>query len=141
MALPPPPEIANRVRAAFAYAGQDVTKEHNELGISKATVARIVSRSDPRGASSEELERVATFTGVPLGFLLDGWASDAPRIDERVEALEHRLTALLDEIAAAREEASTALFEQGQTIVRHTREIAALRAAHRPRVQAEGNVR
>jgi transcriptional regulator with XRE-family HTH domain len=97
MALPPA-EVARRVRAAFAYAGEDISKQHPDLGISPSTVARIVSSTKPRGADSDELGRVAAFTKVPLSFLLEGWASEEASTSERLEALEHQYAALRSEL-------------------------------------------
>jgi transcriptional regulator with XRE-family HTH domain len=98
MALPPPPEIARRVRAAFAYAGEDVSKEHPKLDISKHTVARIVSGTNPRGADTDELEKIADFTKVPLEFLREGFTGEQPGVPDRLEALEHQYTALRSEL-------------------------------------------
>ena len=139
MALPPPPEIARRVRAAFAYANKDVSKEHAELGIGYATVQRIVSPTKPRGADSDELEQIAGFTGVPVSFLLDGWPSEAPSAAERLEALEHQYQALIAQIGEARRSAAEALAEQAQTVAQHTRAIEELQAARHRRGQAAGN--
>jgi transcriptional regulator with XRE-family HTH domain len=144
MALPPPLEVARRVRAAFAYAGVDTTKEHPELGISKATVARIVSTSKPRGANHDELERIAGFTNVPLAFLLEGWPDGSPSTPERVEALEHQyatLAAQLAEAAGSRESLAAALTEVNVALARHTREIAALAAERRRRGPGAGSGR
>jgi hypothetical protein len=71
---PSPPEVARRVRAAFAYAGLDVSKPVAGLGIDPSTIQRMVDPIDPRGATSEhELRQIALATGVPAGFLLSGF--------------------------------------------------------------------
>jgi transcriptional regulator with XRE-family HTH domain len=144
MALPPPLEVARRVRAAFAYADCDTTKEHPELGISRATVARIVSTSKPRGANHEELERIAGFTNVPLGFLTDGWPDESPSTPERLEALEHQYATLKAQLAVegeARAALADAVNVLQPVIAQHTREIAALAAGRRRGGPGEGTQR
>jgi len=68
-----PSDVAARVRAALAYANIDVKSSDDEIGISRATMARIVSPSKPRGASVDELWLIADKTGVPRWFLEGGF--------------------------------------------------------------------
>lgn len=67
-------EIASRVRAALAYANIYAKDSEEEVGISPATMARIISPTAPRGASLDELRMVAGACGVPLWFLEYGWS-------------------------------------------------------------------
>lgn len=102
MALPDPEEVARRVSGALAYAGIEVKSSGERVGISAATMARIVSRSAPRGAKNEdELETIANATGVPLDFLLNGFTASEPALPERVEALERKVESLLRQRAEA----------------------------------------
>lgn len=126
MALPPPLEVARRVRAAFAYAGKDVSKDHPELGIGYSTIQRIIStesKKGPRPARRDELEQIANFTKVPLSFFLDGWPSDEPHAGERIEALEHQYGTIGPRIA----ELETLTAELAGTL----RRVAADTARHR----------
>lgn len=95
MAPPSPDVVAARVRAALAYANIKLTDKGAPLSvgsISQATMSRIVSPANPRGASIEELREIASVCGVPRSFLEEGF-SVPPSADERVADLEARLEA------------------------------------------------
>ena len=84
---PSPPEVARRVRAAFAYAGLDVTKPVEGLRIDPSTIQRILDPINPRGAKSEfELRQIAQATGVPVGFLLCGFMAEGLHRAEPITA-------------------------------------------------------
>jgi len=101
MALPPPDQVAKRVGAALAYAGIDIKDSQSQVGISAATMARIVSRTSPRGAKNEmELALVADACDVPMSFLLEGFQPEDPTVAERVEALERKVDLLLKRLGA-----------------------------------------
>ena len=107
---PSPHEVARRVRAAFAYAGLDATKPVRGLRIDPPTIQQIVDPDVPRGAESEdELHQIAEATGVPVGFLLDGFmleqhshsrATAAPAGVEH--SLQHSVAALARELSELR---------------------------------------
>lgn len=104
MGLPEPAEVARRVRAALAYADIDIKHAEPQVGISSATIARIVSPSTPRGVRGEaELDLIAQATGVPIGFLINGWPLEEPTLIERVEALEHQLGSVRGELSEVSE--------------------------------------
>ena len=83
-------ETGARVRAAVAYAGADVTvaKLAQALSISPSTFARITAGDRRLGLA--EAATIARMTGVPLRFLLEGWAiyEDAPLTGERRQSVE-----------------------------------------------------
>jgi hypothetical protein len=96
--------IAARVRAALAYANIKLTDKGSPVkvgSISQATMARIISPTNPRGASVEELWAIADACGVPRSFMEEGFAplerpvSDVERrLYELEERLETRLAAI-----------------------------------------------
>lgn len=99
--------VAARVRAALAYAGIEHTRPPDDLGVSKATLARMVSWTSPRGAqSTDELWAIADRCGVPRVFMEQGWeplvAADAAR---RVEEAADELAALRQHAEGPDEEA------------------------------------
>lgn len=68
-------DTAKRVRAALAYAGIDVKESKEKTGVTYATMQRIVSPTNPRGASLDELRQIADHCpGVPRWFLEYGFA-------------------------------------------------------------------
>lgn len=93
--LPEPDVVASRARAALAFADIELTKrgQSQSVGsISGATMARIISSTNPRGALKvEELWEIADVCGVPRSFMERGFIDDAPAPEERIEAVEHRL--------------------------------------------------
>lgn len=68
-----PESVAARVRAALAYANIKVKDSGKRVGISAATMARIVSPTDPRGADGDQLDLIADACGVPRWFLERGF--------------------------------------------------------------------
>lgn len=96
-----PEEIARRVKAALGYKGIKLTKggaRQSVGGIGQSTVARIASTADSRTASETELQALAKATGVPVDFMLSGFASmETPLtdIEQRVLALEDALAGRL----------------------------------------------
>lgn len=100
--LPAPKDAARRVRAALAYAGIDVKDTDTKVGISAATMARIVSQAKPRGfQKAGELERVAVACEVPEDFLRHGWALVEPDVSGRLATLESQMQAVLRQLAGA----------------------------------------
>lgn len=136
------PELAARLRAAFAYADMTKAERAEVLGVSQRQVTRILSGEvavDPY-----KLPAVAAATGVPESFFEEDWLNGSPSTPERVEALEHQyatLHALVTEAADSREALADALTETNLVLARHTREIAALRADRRRRGQGGGTQR
>lgn len=90
MRLLDPTEVARRTRAALAYAGLEQTDVIERAGISSATLARIVSKTKPRGASIEELWQIADACQIPRRFMEDGFEP------LRDESLERRLAEIED---------------------------------------------
>lgn len=98
---PTPKETARRVRAALAYAGIDVKDTDEKVGITTATMARIVSQTKPRGfQKAGELEKVAGACEVPEDFLRYGWAREDPDILGRLSKLESEMDAVLKRLVA-----------------------------------------
>jgi hypothetical protein len=71
--------IAARVRAALAYSGLRNPEVLERMGglMSDATLRRITSAANPRGASEHELAKLAEACGVPRAWLELGEWSDA----------------------------------------------------------------
>lgn len=87
MELPAAADVAARTRAALAYADIQVKDAEAKVGISYATMARIVSAKNPRGAHTvEELWRIADGCGVPRSFMERGFAGDRVPLDEEAVA-------------------------------------------------------
>lgn len=109
--VPAPPDeddsalVAARVRAVLAYAALSYEDASARTNIGASTLRRITSTSSPRGASLEELRRIAVACGAPLRWLILPWndadaISVLPRLgagstNDRLRAIEHYLTALL----------------------------------------------
>lgn len=82
-------KVGARIRAARAYA--DITSQKklaDLIGVGREVV--IALEADQREPTVPEVRRIATATGVPMGFLLDGWTAP-PGFAERLEALEDEL--------------------------------------------------
>ena len=95
-AMGSPETIAARVRAALAYANIKLTdkgKPASVGSISQSTMARIVSPTNPRGASIEELWEIADACGVPRSFMEEGF-SESGSADDRVSELEAQMAAV-----------------------------------------------
>jgi transcriptional regulator with XRE-family HTH domain len=91
--LPPGPEVAARARAALAYADIDVKDSAERVGISSATMQRIVSPTSPRGVRTvEELWMIADACGVPRSFMEAGF--EQANGDDRLASLEAQITEL-----------------------------------------------
>jgi hypothetical protein len=91
-----PETIAARVRAALAYANIKLTdkgKPTSVGSINQSTMARIVSPTNPRGASIDELREIAEACGVPRSFMEEGFSEPASA-DERVAELEAQMGAI-----------------------------------------------
>jgi hypothetical protein len=98
-------EAARRVRAAIGYAGfkeRDVTER---TSITPATLRRIVSLTDPRGATIEQLWEIAEACSVPRDFMEHGFSQpDGERsIEERIATLEEIIKAEVIPYAGERE--------------------------------------
>jgi hypothetical protein len=95
--LPPPETVAARARAALAYANIKLTEKGTPVkvgSVTQATMARIISPTNPRGAASiDELWEIADACGVPRSFMEEGF-SESVSADERVEELERDLGAV-----------------------------------------------
>lgn len=91
-------EEAARLRAAFAYAGLTKAQRAELLGVAPRTVTRVESGQSevPAGA----WPRVIEATGVPSWFASPGFEQDAPSVVERVEALEHRHSTVVDALSS-----------------------------------------
>lgn len=83
---PPGGAVAARLRAARGYSGLKQPDLAEALGISVTTLSRMERVGD--GASLERKQDVARVTGVPLDFLLHGFAMVEPEVDERLTELE-----------------------------------------------------
>lgn len=88
---------AARTRAALAYANIDVKRSGDRIGISSATMARIVSPSNPRGASIEELWQIADACKVPRWFMEQGFDAPASTELEDQVAEHHERLARIEE--------------------------------------------
>lgn len=131
------PELAARVRAAFAFADLSKTERAQVLGVSPRTVTRYEngqSDIDPRLLSA-----ISEATGVPEAFFAYGWSQEDPTAVERVEALEHQLAAIRQSIEASRAEAAEAFGELGGKVAQHTREISELRGEGLREIREEGS--
>lgn len=100
--------LARRVRAAMAYHGIDAEEVIRRLdglfGI--ATLRRITSPTNPRGASPVEIGKLADACEVPLSWLLHGEWDDAGgragllvfgagSVDERLQMIEAYLSSMV----------------------------------------------
>lgn len=102
MDLIDPAKTAARARAAAAYSGL----EHAEIvarakAVKRDALPRILSKTNPRGASREEREALADACGVPRWFMEEGFATPSvASLEERIEGLEASVKRLLDEADA-----------------------------------------
>lgn len=96
MVLIDPALVAARARAALAYAAINVRDSTKRVGIHSSTMTRIVSPSNPRGASLEELWAIADACKVPRSFMERGFEA----LDEAETAA--RLDQVADELATLR---------------------------------------
>lgn len=87
---------AARVRAARAFAGLDQQAVADHFKVSKVTVKRM--ERGERDTSLDELAEIAALCGVPVGFMLHGFAEDDAQ-SELVALAAARL--LRDEVVAA----------------------------------------
>lgn len=84
-------EASRRARAAIAYWGGEHEDLAEATGIKLSTLRRIVSRTNPRGANPDELERIAQACGVPRRFMLNGFDPDGESLETRIERIEWKL--------------------------------------------------
>jgi transcriptional regulator with XRE-family HTH domain len=98
-------DLAARVRAAFAYKGLSKSARAKALGVSARQVTRI--EAGEASVNPDRLAAIARATGVPRGFLEDGFAPDEPTVPERLEATEHQVGTVRDEIKELRETDAT----------------------------------
>lgn len=118
--------LAARVRAAIAYSGLRTDQVAKQLGddLSVATLRRITSSTNPRGASLDTLTRIADVCGVPVDWLEYGWDStggptrliEAKRFGngttaERLATVERVLELMLTRLEGAQAEALEAALE------------------------------
>src|SRR3954470_21067333 len=100
--------IAARVRAALAYASKTLDDAAEQLDMSAATLRRITSPTNPRGADLAELAAIALVTNVPRSWFERGeWHDDGDEPPEpfpvlgngpteaRLSVIEHYLRHLL----------------------------------------------
>jgi hypothetical protein len=93
-------EAAARVRAALAYAGVTVKAAPTyadlaSTGLTYATLTRIVSPTDPRGADIELLWAIADACNVPRRFMEEGFAGLAETgLADRMAELEREMAEL-----------------------------------------------
>lgn len=75
-----------RIRAARAFAG---ITSHEKLGkqIGLGRDAVLAMEKNQRMPTVAEVRTIANATGVPIGFLINGWSASG-RLSQRVEALE-----------------------------------------------------
>lgn len=125
MTLIDPRITADRVRAALAFAGIDVKDSQAKVGISYATMERIVSPSKPRGASLDELRQIAdACPGVPRWFLEHGFA---PPAETGADELRQDLSDLRDDLK-----------QLAATVAQQSRELRELRGqGHRRQSSAD----
>jgi hypothetical protein len=83
--------IAARVRAALAYSGLRNPEVLERMGglMSDATLRRITSAANPRGASEYELAKLAEACGVPRSWLELGEWSDAETLPPALLNVDH----------------------------------------------------
>lgn len=102
MALTDPQITAARVRAALAYEGIVVrTEGEKRTGIKLPTLSRIIAKTNPRPASTDELRLIAAACpSVPAWFLEFGFAPpvETGEADLRQQLVD--LNAKLQELAA-----------------------------------------
>lgn len=107
---PSPAEVARRVRAAFAYAGLDVSKPVPGLPVDPPTIQWMIDPINPRGAESErELSQIAKATGVPVGFLLCGFMVEGLSHAEHIRTDGNSHNAALRSVADPPDEVSEPL--------------------------------
>jgi transcriptional regulator with XRE-family HTH domain len=104
------PELAARLRAAFAYADMDKAQRAEVLGVSPRQVTRLLTGEVP--LDPYKLPAVAQATGVPESFFEEGWPDESPSTPERLERVEHLYATLngrLEQEAERRRETLTEL--------------------------------
>jgi len=74
--------LAARVRAAIAYSGMQADEVAERIGgeISVAMLRRITSSTRPRGASLDELWKIAEVCGVPRSWFESGQWDDQAEV-------------------------------------------------------------
>lgn len=105
--------IAARLRAARGYAGLKQPELAAQLGISKETLSRMENGRTKVESSTQE--RIARVTGVPLEFLLNGWAkptSDRDDLKDQVDQLAQAVIELASGNAETALQAARAAVDQ-----------------------------
>lgn len=96
--------VAARVRAVLAYAALNYDDVAERTGLGAATLRRMCSPTNPRGAALHELAQIANACHVPLRWLTRDWEEPdvagppllgAGGTEERLRTIEHYLGALL----------------------------------------------
>lgn len=80
-------DLGARVRAARSYAGLSQSGLADAIGVERRIVTYIEANDSRHPLSVREARRIAGATGVPVGFLLNGWDGTAG-LAERIDALE-----------------------------------------------------
>jgi transcriptional regulator with XRE-family HTH domain len=93
--------LGARVRAARSYAGLSQKDLADKLGLERRIVLAIESNDPRHELTVPEAQRVARECGVPLSFIVGGWAAPAELVDQ-VAALEDQLSQMQSERAADR---------------------------------------
>lgn len=96
-----PALIASRTRAALGYADIKVKDSNERIGIPSSTMARIVSPTNPRGASFEERSQIADACDVPAWFMEHGFDPLKETVGDDLQATTTRLLAEVKVIKAA----------------------------------------
>lgn len=91
------PDYGARVRAARAYADLDQEQLARHLHVSISTVARI--ESNERALGLDEARLISERCGVPISFLLEGFALESEQpIEEVIAQLRHTLAVIEDRL-------------------------------------------
>lgn len=105
MILINPLDAAARVRAAIGYSGLEYDELERKTRIGKSTLARIAARSGkPRGASRDELWKIADACRVPRDFMdhgfliLQGGSSTERDIRSSLDDVQGRLRELEEKV-------------------------------------------
>jgi transcriptional regulator with XRE-family HTH domain len=102
--------LERRIRAAQVLGGfkslDDLAAAigREDSGLSRKTLRRIASDSDPRQAKDYELGWIAEACGVPLSFLMEGVADPANHLGEIAGLIDRNAEMLREAIAQAAEE-------------------------------------
>jgi transcriptional regulator with XRE-family HTH domain len=98
------PELARRVRAAWAYSGLSQEELAEAAGLKEGTIRGYLSKSRPNTPGPADLAAIADACGVPRSFMEEGFGASDPELVERVAGLELGAAALLQLVEAALDE-------------------------------------